>query len=146
MEFRHIVRLAEQNLKGNTPIRLALTKIPGIGDQMANAIIKVMELDPSKKIGEFSDEEVEKLEAFIKNPQGIPSWMLNRRKDPVEGKDLHLVSSDLKIAIKSDIDRMKKAKTYRGMRHAYGLKVRGQRTKSTGRKGRTVGVQRKKNK
>ena len=144
MEFRHIVRLAERNLDGKLPIKLALTKIKGVGDMMANAIVKNMELDPKKKIGEFEDESIEKIEEFVKNLQGVPHWLLNRKKDPVTGKDMHLVSSDLKIANKGDLDRLKKIKAYRGMRHAYGLKVRGQRTKSAGRKGKTVGVHRRK--
>jgi len=43
-----------------------------------------------------------------------------------------------------DIERLIKMKAYRGVRHARGKKVRGQRTRSTGRKGRTVGVVRRK--
>ena len=51
---------------------------------------------------------------------------------------------DMDIHKKKVLDRMKKIKSYKGMRHAHGLKVRGQRTKGTGRKGKTLGVSRAK--
>jgi len=56
---------------------------------------------------------------------------------------LHLLSSDLVLRTKMDIDLMKKIKSWKGYRHAYGLKVRGQRTRTTGRTGKTVGVSKK---
>ena len=143
MEFRHIVRVAATELKGKMPIKLALTKIKGVGPAFANAVITILEIDPEKKVGEFTNEEFARIEAFLKNPEGVPQWMLNRKKDPFTGKDGHKISSDLQIQLKQDLDYMKKTKSYRGMRHAFGLKARGQRTKSTGRKGKTVGVQRK---
>jgi small subunit ribosomal protein S13 len=143
VEFRHIVRVAATELQGKMPLKLALTKIKGVGPTVANAIITALEMDPSKKMGDFTDEELEKLGSFLKDPKGIPEWALNRRKDPFTGGDHHLTSSDLTIQAKQDVDYMKKIKSYKGMRHAFGLKVRGQRTKSTGRTGRTMGVQRK---
>ena len=145
-ELRHIVRVAATELKGDLPTHLALTKIRGVGFMFSNAVLKVLNLDPRRPIGEYSDKELEKIEDCLKNPEkyGIPSWMYNRRKDPFRGKDGHLVGPDLQLQIKQDIDYMKKIKSYRGIRHALGLKVRGQRTRSTGRKGKTVGVQRKK--
>ena len=72
--------------------------------------------------------------------------MVNRKKDLRTGEDLHVLGSKLDLQIKQDIDRMKKMKSYKGVRHQYGLKVRGQRTKSTGRKGLVVGVVRRKKK
>ncbi len=144
MEFRHIVRLAATELKGKMPVKLALTKVKGIGPVMANATIKVLNLDPNKKIGEFEDLELSKLENFLENIENIPGWLMNRKKDPVTGGTHHLVSTNLRLSLKHDTDFMKKIKCYRGMRHAFGLKVRGQRTKSTGRRGKTVGVHRKK--
>jgi len=146
VELRHIVRIAATELKGEMPLRIALTKIKGVSFMFSNAVIKALGYDPEKKVGELSDEEIEKIEDCLKNPHsyGIPSWLYNRRKDLLTGKDLHVVGPDLELVVKQDIDFMKKIKCYRGIRHALGLKVRGQRTRSTGRKGRTVGVQRKK--
>ena len=98
-------------------------------------------------MGELDDETLEKLKNFIENDiESLPSWLLNRRKDYYTGKDLHLLSKDVDLAKKFDIERMIKIKCYRGIRHAKGKKVRGQRTRSTGRKGMTVGVIKKRKK
>jgi small subunit ribosomal protein S13 len=74
---------------------------------------------------------------------GIPGWMLNRRKDLDTGKDQHLISADLILKAKMDIEQMKDIKSWKGYRHAYGLKARGQRTKTTGRAGKALGVKKK---
>ncbi|HDD71594.1 MAG TPA: 30S ribosomal protein S13, partial [Candidatus Aenigmarchaeota archaeon] len=95
---------------------------------------------------ELSEAQIEKLEEIIKDPAkfGIPSFLFNRRKDWETGKDLHLTSSELEIQTKFDIQRMIDIKCYKGIRHMLGLPVRGQRTRSSFRKGRTVGVIRRK--
>ena len=146
MEFRHKVRVAATELKGKTPVKVALPKIKGIGPAIAKALMFRLNLNPEKKIGDFTDKELAQLEDAVHSvhKQGLPEWLLNRKKDAVTGENVHLVSSDLTITNKHDLDLMKKIKSYRGMRHAWGLKARGQRTKSTGRRGKTVGVQRKK--
>jgi small subunit ribosomal protein S13 len=69
--------------------------------------------------------------------------MLNRRKDYESGRDLHLVGADVTMAIRADIERERRIRSRRGIRHELGLPVRGQRTRTTGRKGLQVGVQRK---
>lgn len=70
--------------------------------------------------------------------------MLNRQKDPVTGQDKHLLGTDIILTFREDINNLKKVRAYRGLRHERGLKVRGQRTKAAGRRGSTVGVNRKK--
>ena len=97
------------------------------------------------KLNQLTEEDIQKIEEIIKNPTqfGIPSWVLNRRKDRVTGEDMHLVGSDLEMKMKMDIERMIKLKTWKGVRHMLGLPVRGQKTRSHFRKGRTVGVIRK---
>ena len=144
--FKHIVRIADTDLDGNKPVMVALTGIKGIGLRMARAITNALNLDPRAKLGELDDDTIERLKKFVEEEieEGIPPWMLNRRKDPYTGKDLHLISKDVDFAKMLDIERMIKMKCYRGVRHAKGYKVRGQRTRSTGRKGMTVGVVRKK--
>lgn len=57
---------------------------------------------------------------------------------------LQLTSSNLDSKLREDLERMKKIRAHRGMRHYWGLRVRGQHTKTTGRRGRTVGVSKKK--
>ncbi len=142
----HLVRIAGVEVDGTKQTYHALTKIKGVSWMFANAVVKALNLDPTKPIGAWDEETLEKIEDCIKNPwkYGIPSWLYNRRRDPRTGKDMHLVTADLELVKKQDIDFMKKIRCYRGIRHALGLKVRGQRTRSTGRKGRTVGVSRKK--
>jgi small subunit ribosomal protein S13 len=122
-----------------------LTKIKGISLSLANAILKKTGVSPDKRAGFLTETEIERIEEIIKDPEksGLPSWLLNRRKELETGKDLHLVSADLVLKTKMDIERMKEIKTWRGYRHAYGLKVRGQRTKTTGRAGKALGVKKK---
>ena len=144
-EFRHIVRVTDTDIDGTLKVGYALTKIKGVSISLANAILKKAEVNPEIRLGLLSEEQVRKIEDILKNPAkyGIPSWLLNRRKDLETGKDLHLLSSDLVLRTKMDIDLMKKIKSWRGYRHAHGLKVRGQRTRTTGRTGKTVGVRKK---
>ena len=141
-----MVRLSGKDLDGKKPIRLALAGVVGVGDPFANAIIRVLNLDQKKAIGMFSDEEIKKVEEVIHNPFkfNIPVWMVNRRKDWTTGKDTHLVSAELEFAQTRDVERLKEIRARRGLRHAFGLKVRGQSTKSRGRTGKTVGVSKKK--
>lgn len=143
--FKHIVRIADTDLDGNKPVMIALTGIKGISLRMARAITNALGLNPRAKLGELDDETIERLRKFVEEEleQHIPSWMFNRRKDPYSGKDLHLLSKDVDFAKMLDIERLIKIKCYRGVRHAKGYKVRGQRTRSTGRKGMTVGVVRR---
>ncbi|HIE13824.1 TPA: 30S ribosomal protein S13 [Candidatus Bathyarchaeota archaeon] len=144
-EFRHIVRVLGTDLDGTKRVACALSSIKGIGIRMANAIVKKADINPDERLGFLSEGEIERLEAVAKDPvgYGIATWLLNRRKDRATGQDLHLVGSDLDLQVKMDIDLMKAIKSWRGYRHAYGLKVRGQRTRTTGRTGKTVGVRRK---
>ncbi len=145
-EFKHIVRIADTDLDGNKSVMMALTGIKGIGLRMARAICNVLDVDANKKLGELDDETIERLRKLVEEEleQKLPAWMFNRRKDPYSGKDLHLLAKDVDFAKMLDIERMIRIKCYRGIRHAKGKKVRGQRTRSTGRKGMTVGVVRRK--
>lgn len=149
-EFKKIIRIAEADLDGERRLEHALTAIKGISWNYANAVRKVLDFE-NKKISEFSEEEIKKLKDCLENPTkyGIPKWVLNRRRDYRSGKNLHLLSSSLILSKDMDIKRLKNSKCYRGMRHRYGYKVRGQRTRSSGagksgRAGSTVGVVRKK--
>ena len=125
---------------------MGLTDIPGVDIRLAHAILHVANMDQTSRVGFLSERDVKKLEDIITDPSnnGIPKWLLNRQKDPQTGEDLHLLGARLKLMTKTDIDLMKKLKIYKGIRHSFGLKVRGQRTRTTGRKGRVVGVRLKK--
>ena len=144
-EFRHIIRIADTDLDGAKKVGYAIADIKGIGVNLANVVMQKAGIDPKKRLGFLSEVEVEKVEDIIENPMkyGVPEWLLNRPRDRATGKDLHLIGSDLVLQIKSDVDQMKKIRSWRGFRHAYGLKVRGQRTRTTGRAGKTMGVRKK---
>jgi len=144
-EFKHILRIADTGLDGTKKVGYAIADIKGMGISLANAIVRKAGIDPETRLGFISEAEVEKVEDIVKNPRkyGVPEWFLNHPKDRETGKDLHLIGSDLALQIKSDIDRMKNIRSWRGFRHAYGLRVRGQRTRTTGRTGKAVGVGKK---
>jgi len=143
-EFRHIIRIANTDLDGSEKLAHALTGIKGIGIRLANVIVKKAGLDPETRLGFLSDVSVDKIEDIIENPTkyGLPGWLLNRQKDMETGKDRHLIGPDMVLQVKTDIDKMKTVKSWRGFRHAYGLKARGQRTKTTGRTKKALGVKR----
>ncbi len=144
--FRHIVRVAGVDLDGNRPLRWALTGIRGIGANMAAIICRVGGFDENMKAGHLTDEQVKKLEEIIENPaaHGIPAWAVNRPKDYETGKDLHLITAKLAMAWREDFNRLRRIRSYRGIRLERGLPVRGQRTRSNFRHGSTLGVSRKK--
>jgi len=143
--FKHIVRIARTDINGNKTIDYGLSSIRGIGYRVACAIADELGLDKNKRMGEITDEEENALVDFIDNDveKVLPSWMLNRCKDPEFGDDTHAVSIRLDEVLKDDVDKLKKMHCYRGIRHMSGLKVRGQRTKSNGRRGLALGVKRK---
>lgn len=143
--FRQIVRIGDVDMDGSNVILQELTKVKGIGYAVARAILRKADIPEKLRVGLLSDTQIERLEELIKNPDlCLPQYMKNRRKDRETGQDIHLVGSDLTLQIKRDIDFEVKLKSWRGIRHKLGLKVRGQRTKTTGRKGVTIGVRRKK--
>lgn len=144
--FEEIVRLMDTDIDGTKTLEMALKEIKGIDFRLSRSIIAVAGAEPKKSLKEISEDQIKKIEEIIKNPlkSGIPRWMINRRKDAETGEDIHLVSNDLDFARKSDIDRMKKIRTWKGYRHILGQPVRGQSTRSSFRvSGMVVGVSRK---
>ena len=144
-DFKYIIRIANSDVSGEERIGNALTSIRGVGPRISNAIIQKLGLDPSKMAGKLDDKNIADIENTIINlNEHIPDWLLNRQKDYDTGEDIHSVSVELKMTNDEDLNRMKKVKSYKGIRHASGHKVRGQRTYSNGRKGLALGVSRKK--
>jgi small subunit ribosomal protein S13 len=143
-DFKYIVRVATTNLDGNKKIPFGLTGIKGIGIRMATIITDKLGFPRDKRMGDLTDEEVEKLGEFVENlTDEVPGWMLNRQKDFDMGDDIHIISSEIQRQYRDDLNRLKKIRCYRGIRHEQGQKVRGQRTRANGRSGMTVGVMRK---
>jgi len=134
-----MIRILSEDIEGGMTVYAGLTKIKGISWSLANAICKVLKIDKNRKIGSLTDAEVKKISDFIKNPQ-IPPFIFNRRFDFETGKDKHLTGTLLELQKEFDIKRLKKIKSYRGIRHSAGLPVRGQRTRSHFRKNKAKGA------
>ncbi|MEC8875600.1 MAG: 30S ribosomal protein S13 [Candidatus Thermoplasmatota archaeon] len=144
-DFKYIIRIANSDVSGEERLASALTSIKGIGPRISNAVVQKLGLDPNELAGKLDDKNIESIEnAIISLNEHVPNWLLNRQKDYDTGENVHTVSVDLKMTHDEDLNRMKKVKSYKGIRHASGHKVRGQRTYSNGRKGLALGVSRKK--
>jgi small subunit ribosomal protein S13 len=107
-------------------------------------MIKKVGLNPQMRLGALHESDIKKFEDILETPasKGLPAWMFNRQKDPQTGEDIHIIASDLELQEKDDIALMRETRSWKGVRHSMGLKVRGQRTKTTARKGRSIGVSR----
>lgn len=135
-----IVRILSEDIEGGMNIYSGLTKIKGISWSFSNIICRALEIDKSRKIGSLTNDEVEKIGEFIKNPKTNSKFLLNRRSDFETGEDGHLTGTDLDLKKEFDIKRLKKIKSYRGIRHGAGLPLRGQKTKGNFRKQRKKGM------
>ncbi|KAA8649692.1 40S ribosomal protein uS13 [Aspergillus tanneri] len=144
--FQYILRLLNTNVDGKQKIMYALTQIKGVGRRYSNLVCKKADVDLSKRAGELTTEELERVVTILQNPTQykIPTWFLNRQRDITDGKDSQVLSNGLDSKLREDLERLKKIRSHRGLRHYWGLRVRGQHTKTTGRRGRTVGVSKKK--
>jgi small subunit ribosomal protein S13 len=137
-----MVRIVGNDIPGERKMIVGLTQVRGVGYMFANTILNFLKINPNQRIGYLSPEQIKSIENVIKNPStsNFPSWFLNRRKDVETGEDKHLITSDIAFTVRNDIEREKTSGSWRGIRHMFGLKVRGQRTRCTGRKGGAVGV------
>jgi small subunit ribosomal protein S18e len=161
--FQFILRLLNTNVDGKQKIMYALTKIKGVGRRYSNLVCKKADVDLNKRCvrtcvccgskklisnsaGEITSEELERIVTIIQNPTQykIPTWFLNRQRDIVDGKDSQVLANSMESKLREDLERLKKMRSHRGLRHYWGLRVRGQHSKTTGRRGRTVGVSKKK--
>ena len=141
-QYENLVRILGNDIHGELNMLIGLRQIKGIGYMFANAMLQVLKINPHQKVGNLTTEQISSIEKIIQNPKdaNFPIWFLNRRQDIETGEDLHLVTSDIAFNIRNDVEREKALFSWRGYRHMYGLKVRGQRTRCTGRKGGAVGV------
>lgn len=135
--FQHILRLLNTNIDGKRKIMYALTEIKGVGRRYSNVVCKKADVDLAKRAGELNPDELERIVTILQNPTQykIPTWFLNRQKDIIDGKNGQLLSNQLESKLREDLERLKRIRAHRGIRHAWGVKVRGQHTKTTGRRG-----------
>ncbi len=145
-DFSYMLRMADTDIDGLKPLKTALTAVRGVGARTSAQICRITGFDPNMKAGLLDSDQQQTLKDAIENyAQSVPLWMLNRQRDLETGDEIHLSGQDLKLTKEDDISRLRSIKSYRGIRHAGGHKVRGQRGRSNGRFGLTLGVQRKKN-
>jgi small subunit ribosomal protein S13 len=147
--FRGIVRIAGKDIKGNVSLRNSLFHVRGIGHSLALSVSNLLSneagIQTDVQVGDLSDSQIEKIDSILFNLQNynIPKFLLNRRADKQEGSDRHVIMNDLIFAVREDVEGEKKLYSWKGYRHSYGQKVRGQKTRNTGRTGMAVGVLRK---
>ena len=141
-QYENLIRILGNDIPGENKTLIGLTQIRGIGYMFANSMLQILKINPDSRIGTLSADQVSSIERMIQDPksQNFPTWFLNRQKDIETGDDMHLVTSDIAFNLRNDVEREKGVFSWRGYRHMYGLKVRGQRTRCTGRKGGAVGV------
>ena len=122
-----MVRISGVDLPNEKRLDIALTYLYGIGRSNVVRVIKISELDPSRRLKTLTDDEVSKLSKIIEKE--------------------FMVEGDLRRNIGDNVKRLIEIKSYRGMRHAKRLPSRGQRTRTNARTKRgkrmTVGALKK---
>ena len=143
-KFQHILRVLNTDIDGRQKIGFTITAIKVVGRSYAHVVLRKADIDLTKA-GERTEDEVERVITIMQNPRQyrIPDWFLNRQKDGKDGKYSQALASGPDNKLREDLERLKKIRAHRGLRHFCGLLVRGQHTKTTGRRGRTVGVSKK---
>ena len=140
-ELRYFVRIEQTDLDGTKSVERALSEMNGIGRRTARIIADRAGVDRRTTLGRLDDETIDKIVELVTELQDeVPEWMTNRARDYYEDGPDHLIGNELSIQRERDINRMKKINSYKGVRHRSGQKVRGQRTRSTGRTEGTVAV------
>ena len=144
-DFSYILRIADSDIDGLRPIAIGITSIKGVGMRTSQQICRLADIDGNKLGGHLSDDEQDRLRNSIDDyATTVPWWLVNRQRDVGTNEDAHIVATEVKMTREDDIARIAGVKAYRGMRHRSGHKVRGQRLRANGRKGSSLGVERKK--
>ena len=144
-DFAYILRMADSDVDGLRPIAIGLTSIKGVGMRTSQQICRLSGINGKTLGGHLSEEEQDSLRSAIDDyATTVPWWLVNRQRDLGTNEDAHIVAMEVKMTRDDDISRMAGIKAYRGMRHRSGHKVRGQRLRSNGRTGSTLGVEKKK--
>jgi small subunit ribosomal protein S13 len=140
-DLQYFVRIGQTDLDGTKSVERSLSELKGIGKRMARIVADKADVNRQATFGRLDDDEIEGVVEVVENlDDHVPEWMANRQKDFFTGETTHETGSDLEESRRHDINRMKMISSYKGVRHERGQKVRGQRTKSTGRTEGTIGV------
>ena len=139
-----LIRISGYDVPGSKNIYTGLTRIKGVSWSVSNAVCVKLGFDKAIKISDLSKDDILKIENFLKNPE-IKDFLKNRRYDEETGEIKHIIGSELDMRKDFDIRKMRKIKSYKGIRHIMNQPVRGQRTRSHFRKtGKAVGVKKTK--
>jgi len=140
-DIRYFVRIEQTDLDGTKSVERALTDMNGIGRRTARTICDTVDVDRTATFGRLDDDVIDDIvEAVLGVADSVPEWMTNHRTAYFDGETTHEIGNDLEMTRRQDVNRMKMINSYKGVRHKQGQKVRGQRTKSTGRTEGTIGV------
>jgi len=140
-DLRYFVRIGQTDLDGTKSVERSLSEMTGIGRRAARIIAEEAGVDRRKTLGALDDDSIDDIVALVEGyAEEVPEWLTNHRNDFFGGETTHETGNDLELTRRQDINRMKMIDSYKGVRHKRGQKVRGQRTKSTGRTEGTIGV------
>ena len=140
-DIRYFVRIGQTDLDGTKSVERALTDMNGIGHRAARLIAEKADVDRRAVFGKLDDDTIDDIVAGVEGyADDVPDWMTNHRSDFFTGEVTHETGNELEMSRQQDINRMQMIDSYKGVRHKRGQKVRGQRTKSTGRSEGTIGV------
>ncbi|MFC6961975.1 30S ribosomal protein S13 [Halocatena marina] len=140
-DIRYFVRIGQTDLDGTKSAERALSEMNGIGRRTARIICQSVGIDRTTIFGRLDDETIDAVIDQVENyADTVPEWLTNHRRSYFTGSTTHETGNDLEMTVRQNVNRMKMIDSYKGVRHKRGQKVRGQRTKSTGRTEGTVGV------
>lgn len=108
-----MARIANIEIPTQKRGEISLTYIFGIGKSSAQKILKAADVDPDKKVGQWTEDETQKIREVI--------------------SESYTVEGNLKRLIKTSIMHLGAIGSRRGIRHRLGLPVRGQNTKNNAR-------------
>ncbi|QCJ46505.1 30S ribosomal protein S13 [Haloprofundus sp. MHR1] len=139
--LRYFVRIGQTDLDGTKTVERSLTEMNGIGKRTARIVAETAGVDRTATFGRLDEEDIDAVVSAVENlADEVPPWLTNRQNDFYTGETTHRIGNDLQQKRRHDINRMQMINSYKGIRHQRGQKVRGQRTKSTGRTEGTIGV------
>ena len=140
-DIRYFVRIGQTDLDGTKTVERALSEMDGIGRRVSRVVAANADVDRSATLGRLDDDSIDQIVEAVENfADEVPDWLANRRNDFYTGETEHITGNDLSLSRNQDVNRMRMIRSYKGVRHERGQKVRGQRTKSTGRTEGTIGV------
>ncbi|KAH0503017.1 40S ribosomal protein S18 [Microtus ochrogaster] len=145
-KFQHILRVLNTNIDGRRKIAFAITAIKGVGRRYAHVVLRKADIEPHQEgwrahggRGGACDHH------HAESPAVQDPRLVLEQTEGCEGREVQPGSGQrLDNKLREDLERLKKIRAHRGLRHFWGLRVQGQHTKTTGRRGRTVGVSKKK--